>query len=67
MILIPVLPIHIHRSRVEVHGLLIILLFIHEVDRSPFPPGCTGSSCVGGIAEGGSAHGRGRGRGRDEK
>ena len=62
---IPILLIH--RSRVEVHGLLVVLLLVHEVDCSPFPPGCAGGSSVGGVAEGGGAHGGGRGRGRDEK
>ena len=57
----------IHRSRVQVHGLLIILLFIHEVDRSPLPAGSTGCRRVGGVAEGRGADGRGRGGGGDEK
>ena len=57
----------IYRSRVEVHGLLIILLFIHEVDRSPLPAGCTGSGRIGGVAEGGRGYSGGRGGGRDEE
>ena len=61
---LPLNVLLIHRSRVQVGGLLVIL---QEVDRSPLPAGCTGCPRVGGVAEGRGADGRGRGGGGDEK
>ena len=63
----PLSVLLIHRSRVQVHGLVIILMFIHEVDRSPLPAGGTGSCLIGGVAEGGGGYSGGRGGGGDPK
>ena len=64
---LPLKVLLIHRSRVQVGGLLVILLFVHEVDGSPLPAGCTGSGRVGFVAEGRGGDGCGRGGGRDPK
>ena len=62
---LPVL--RIHRSRVQHTGLLVNVLFVHEVDGSPLPTGGAGGRCAGGVAEGRGADGCRRGGGRNPK